>query len=90
MRFLVGTHPLISPRTYIASRISLEKAKKLVGYQPLVSFEEGFAANIEWFRDDWDMIKKLADFPPGMSSAVRDAGNISTLSRKPQKDAKSA
>lgn len=26
---------------------------------------------IEWFQDNWDKIEQLADFPPGMSSAVR-------------------
>lgn len=50
---------------------SIEKAEKLIGYKPLVDFKEGFYANIEWFRDNWEKIELLADFPPGMSSAVR-------------------
>ncbi len=50
----------------------IDKAKELVGYKPLVNFDEGFQANIEWFRDNWDKIKTVADFPPGMSSAVRN------------------
>ncbi|HSW40805.1 MAG TPA: NAD-dependent epimerase/dehydratase family protein [Acidobacteriota bacterium] len=49
----------------------IDKAKELVGYEPLVGFEEGFQTNIEWFRDNWDKIEAVADFPPGMSSAVR-------------------
>ena len=49
----------------------IEKANNLVGYEPLVGFEEGFATNIDWFRDNWDHISAVADFPPGMSSAVR-------------------
>ncbi len=49
---------------------SIEKAKKLIDYQPLVDFEEGFMKNIEWFRDNWERIEELADFPPGMSSAL--------------------
>lgn len=49
----------------------IDKAKKLVGYEPLVGFEEGFKTNIEWFRDNWEHILEVADFPPGMSSAVR-------------------
>ncbi|MDM8544144.1 NAD-dependent epimerase/dehydratase family protein [Desulfococcaceae bacterium HSG9] len=55
---------------------SIEKAEKLVGYKPLVDFKEGLLTNIEWFRDNWEMIEKSADFPPGISSAVRDAKEI--------------
>lgn len=50
---------------------SIEKAEKLIGYKPIIDFEEGFNANIEWFRDNWEKIELLADFPPGMSSAIR-------------------
>jgi nucleoside-diphosphate-sugar epimerase len=50
---------------------SIEKAKELMGYGPVVDFEEGFQANIEWFKDNWKKIEASADFPPGMSSAVR-------------------
>lgn len=49
----------------------IDKAKELVAYEPLVGFEEGLQKNIEWFRDNWDKIEAVADFPPGMSSAVR-------------------
>lgn len=51
---------------------SIEKARKLIGYEPIVNFEEGLKRNIEWFEDNWEVIEKLADFPPGMSSAVRE------------------
>lgn len=50
---------------------SIEKAENLVEYRPVVNFEEGFQANIEWFQDNWEKIEAAADFPPGMSSAVR-------------------
>ena len=50
---------------------SIEKAENLVEYKPVVNFEEGFQANIEWFKDNWQKIEAAADFPPGMSSAVR-------------------
>ena len=50
---------------------SVEKAENLVKYKPVVNFEEGFQANIEWFKDNWQKIEVVSDFPPGMSSAVR-------------------
>jgi dTDP-D-glucose 4,6-dehydratase len=54
---------------------SIEKAANLIGYKPLIDFKEGFQNNIEWFNDNWKMIEKCADFPPGMSSAVKNVGN---------------
>jgi nucleoside-diphosphate-sugar epimerase len=50
---------------------SIAKASRLIQYKPLVDFEEGFTLTREWFIDNWEMIEKLADFTPGMSSAVR-------------------
>jgi len=52
---------------------SIEKANRLVSYEPLVQFSEGFQTNIDWFKDNWNKIEMVADFPPGMSSAVRGA-----------------
>lgn len=54
---------------------SIEKAKRLVGYRPIVGFGEGFDENVSWFRDNWGRIVALSDFPPGMSSAVRGTGD---------------
>jgi len=54
---------------------SIEKARRLVDYKPLVQFSEGFQTNIEWFKDNWSKIEMMADFPPGMSSAVRGASD---------------
>ena len=51
---------------------SIEKAEKLIKYRPMVEFKDGFMENIEWFRNNWEIIEPMADFPPGMSSAVRD------------------
>ena len=50
---------------------SIEKAEQLIGYKPLVNFKEGFEVNISWFQENWKKIQHVADFPPGMSSAVR-------------------
>jgi len=51
---------------------SIEKAQRLINYSPLCNFNEGFMQNIEWFKDNWETIEKLADFNPGMSSAVKN------------------
>lgn len=51
---------------------SVERAKKLVGYEPKTEFSEGLMKTIGWFRDHWDHIEKSASFPPGVSSAVRE------------------
>lgn len=60
---------------------SIDKATELVGYRPLVDFEEGFKSNIEWFKDNWEKIIVSSDFPPGMSSAVRGVESICGVSK---------
>lgn len=50
---------------------SIEKAQKRINYKPIISFEEGFKDTFEWFNDNWEEILSLADFPPGLNSAVR-------------------
>lgn len=50
---------------------SVDKARKLMGYEPSTRFEDGLETTVKWFRDNWDNIKKAASFGPGMSSAVR-------------------
>jgi UDP-glucose 4-epimerase len=51
---------------------SVEKAGKLIGYNPNTPFEVGLEANIRWFRDNWNRIDHAASFGPGASSAVRE------------------
>ena len=51
---------------------SVDKASGLIGYKPQFSFEVGLANTVAWFRENWDKIQEAADFPPGMSSAVRN------------------
>ncbi len=51
---------------------SIDKAKKLVGYEPNVDFKKGLNITIKWFKDHWELIENSASFVPGMSSAVRD------------------
>jgi nucleoside-diphosphate-sugar epimerase len=51
---------------------SIDKASGLIGYKPQCAFEEGLKNTVAWFRENWDRIQEAADFPPGMSSAVRN------------------
>lgn len=50
---------------------SIEKANKIIGYQPKIEFSVGLLKTIEWFEDNWDNIENYADFKPGMSSALK-------------------
>jgi hypothetical protein len=36
-----------------------------------MNFDDGLKATIEWFRRNWEQIRRDAEFPPGMSSATR-------------------
>jgi len=51
---------------------SIDKAKELLDYDPQTTFEEGLGRTIQWFKDNWDAIDQSAEFPPGMSSAVKN------------------
>ncbi|MFA4905536.1 MAG: NAD-dependent epimerase/dehydratase family protein [Candidatus Margulisiibacteriota bacterium] len=50
---------------------SVDKAKKLIGYAPNTTFEQGLPQAIEWFKANWENIERSARFGPGASSAVR-------------------
>jgi len=50
---------------------SNEKAKKILGFNPDLDFDKRLAETVEWFRQNWEFIKKSAQFGPGVSSAVR-------------------
>lgn len=51
---------------------SVDKARRLVGYEPQVGFEVGLRDTIAWFQRNWDRVEESASFGPGASSAVRD------------------
>jgi len=51
---------------------SIDRARETLGYDPSTSFEVGLNKTIEWFDDHWEAIKCDAEFPPGMSSAVKN------------------
>lgn len=50
---------------------SIELANNLIDYKPLQNFKDGLKENIFWFENNWSEIKSSADFPLGMSSAIR-------------------
>jgi len=51
---------------------SIERANSLIGYEPRMDFSRGLERTVEWFRNNWDVIRESASFGPGISSAVRD------------------
>ena len=50
---------------------SIDRAKDLLGYEPMMNFVDGLEATVGWFRANWEEIRRDAEFPPGMSSAAR-------------------
>jgi nucleoside-diphosphate-sugar epimerase len=51
---------------------SVDRARELLGYDPKTDFHEGLTSTIQWFTEHWDDICRDAEFPPGMSSAVKN------------------
>ena len=51
---------------------SVDRARELLGYDPKTDFHEGLTSTIQWFTGHWDDICRDAEFPPGMSSAVKN------------------
>ncbi len=41
---------------------SIDKARRILGYEPRVKFAEGIRNNLEWFRGNWEKIAEAADF----------------------------
>jgi nucleoside-diphosphate-sugar epimerase len=54
---------------------SIEKANRLIGYNPKTTFAAGLHDTIEWFARNWERIEAAARFGPGVSSAVREVAN---------------
>jgi UDP-glucose 4-epimerase len=51
---------------------SIDRANETVGYSPQTNFESGLRRTVDWFKANWEQINLFADFPPGVSSAVRE------------------
>lgn len=49
----------------------VDRAKDLLGYEPKMEFDRGLSETVDWFKKNWDEIRRDAEFPPGMSSAAR-------------------
>ena len=64
--------PSASSGEHTKSRMwaSIDKARELIDYQPVVGLTAGVENNITWFNLYWDEIIKSSDFPPGMSAAL--------------------
>lgn len=50
---------------------SIDKANRLIHYEPVETFSETLQKNMNWFEENWDVIQEQADFPPGMNSALQ-------------------
>lgn len=51
---------------------SIDRARDVLGYNPSMTFETGIGHLHEWFKANWDEIVRDAEFPPGMSAAVKN------------------
>ena len=49
----------------------IDLAGELIDYKPNTKFQDALKSNMQWFNYNWDNIQLAADFPVGMSSAVR-------------------
>lgn len=50
----------------------IDRARDLLGYDPKTNFQQGLPTVIHWFEKNWEQIHRDAEFPPGMSSAVKN------------------
>ena len=41
---------------------SIEKAKRLLGYEPQMEFEDGLKKVREWFLENWENIDERVEF----------------------------
>lgn len=55
---------------------SVDRARELIGYNPITTFSRGLQNTIQWFHDNWDAIDRAASFGPGISSAVREVSKV--------------
>jgi len=46
----------------IRRRASIEKAKKILGYEPKIEIYEGLKKTVKWFKENWDKIVQYTNF----------------------------
>jgi nucleoside-diphosphate-sugar epimerase len=46
----------------IRRRASIEKARKILGYEPKTDMKTGLRKVYDWFRENWDRIEKVVKF----------------------------
>ena len=46
----------------IRRRASIEKARKLLGYEPKTDMKKGLKRVYDWFRENWENIEKSVEF----------------------------
>lgn len=51
---------------------SIDRAREILGYEPKTDFTDGLRETYDWFQSHWDDVQRDAEFPPGMSSAVKN------------------
>jgi nucleoside-diphosphate-sugar epimerase len=42
-----------------ATWADISKARKLLGWEPSVSLEEGIENTVKWFKDNWDWLRSV-------------------------------
>lgn len=49
---------------------SIDKARRLLGYEPETSFEDGLKQVHQWFTENWERIQTSAEFPDAKKQQV--------------------
>ena len=63
---LVGRRKWDKSRRRLAD---IDRARRLIGYQPTTSLQEGLQSTILWFQNNWDRIGSAERFSPGIPSS---------------------
>jgi nucleoside-diphosphate-sugar epimerase len=49
------------PGDVMHTQADISRTKEVLGYTPLVYFWEGLEKTIQWYQDNWELIKTLSD-----------------------------
>jgi UDP-glucose 4-epimerase len=56
---------------------SIEKARKILGYNPNMDFKEGLGQVKKWFDENWDRIEKAQDLKPNQLARLTNSSGCS-------------